>query len=228
MRKKKIKWKKNVSLIGLVLLIPSLLLNLWQYSNRKQEDTFLVTKILDGDTFVTEDKSVVRLFAISAPEINLCGGREAKEALIKELLDKRVSLDTKVRGSRGRKIAMVYKGKKIVNAELLKTGWYSFEGGKTDDRDLLKSAYDSAREEKKGIYSQQCTQLENLENPECKIKGNISLNDEGKFYHFPGCGRYEDVLVDLYRGDEWFCSEKEAEKAGFVKSKNCYKQKYEK
>jgi len=227
-RKKKIKWKKNVSLIGLVLLIPSLLLNLWQYSNRKQEDTFLVTKILDGDTFVTEDKSVVRLFAISAPEINLCGGREAKEALIKELLDKRVSLDTKVRGSRGRKIAMVYKGKKIVNAELLKTGWYSFEGGKTDDRDLLKSAYDSAREEKKGIYSQQCTQLENLENPECKIKGNISLNDEGKFYHFPGCGRYEDVLVDLYRGDEWFCSEKEAEKAGFVKSKNCYKQKYEK
>jgi len=211
-----------------VLLIPSLLLNLYQYSNRKQEDTFLVTKILDGDTFVTEDKSVVRLFAISAPEFDLCGGEEAKEALTKEVLNKRVSLDTKVRGSKGRKIAMVYKQGEIVNAELLKTGWYSFEGGKTDDRDLLKSAYDSVRKEKKGIYSQQCTQLENLENPKCKIKGNISVNDEGKFYHFPGCGRYEDVIVDLYRGDEWFCSEKEAEKAGFTKSKNCYKQKFEK
>jgi len=161
MSRKKIKWKKNIGWLGLLLLVPSLLLNLWQYSNRKQEDTFLVTKILDGDTFVTEDKSVVRLFAISAPELDLCGGKEAKETLTEEILNKRVSLDVKVRGSRGRKIAMVYKGKEIVNEELLKTGWYSFEGGKTDDRDLLKSAYDSVREEKKGIYSEQCTQLEN-------------------------------------------------------------------
>ena len=225
-KRKKINLKKNVGWLGLVLLVPSLLLNLWQYSNRQQEETFLVKDIVDGDTFATEDSSIVRLFGISAPEIDLCGGKEAKEVLAKEISDKRVSLDVKVRGSRGRKIAMVYKGRELVNAELLKTGWYSFEGGKTDGRDLLKSAYDSARENKKGIYSQQCTQLENLENPECKIKGNISVNDEGKFYHFPGCGRYKDVSIELYRGDEWFCSEKEAEKAGFVKSKNCFGKKY--
>jgi hypothetical protein len=37
-----------------------------------------------------------------------------------------------------------------------------------------------------------------------------------------GGSEYNRALVELDRGEQWFCSEKEAEAAGFVKSKNCF------
>lgn len=191
--------------------------------------THLVTEILDGDTFATDDKSIVRLFSVSAPEAGRCGSQEAKKALTEVALNRRVRLDTKVRDEHGRQIAMVYDGNKIINAEVLKTGWFTFSGGQTDDRDLLKSSYQEAKNAKIGIYSEKCTQLVNPDNSKCSVKGNISVNEPGKkFYHFPGCSRYEDVFVDLYRGDQWFCTEAEARAAGFTKSSQCFEKKFEK
>ena len=47
-----------------------------------------------------------------------------------------------------------------------------------------------------------------------------------KIYHFPGCAGYNVVIVELDRGEQWFCSEKEAQAAGFVKSEQCYGKKW--
>lgn len=45
-----------------------------------------------------------------------------------------------------------------------------------------------------------------------------NLNSE-KF--LPHCSEYNRTVIELHLGEEWFCSEKEASKAGYTKSKNC-------
>ena len=79
---------------------------------------------------------------------------------------------------------------------------------------------------KLGVYSLKCTQLINSENPKCVIKANKEIGGSGKTYHFPGCGQYNNTLIQLSRGDRWFCSENEAIKAGFIKGGDCFDKKY--
>ena len=49
--------------------------------------------------------------------------------------------------------------------------------------------------------------------PDCVIKGNISSN--GRIYHLPGQQFYDRVAVHTDRGQRWFCSEAEAQSAGW-------------
>ena len=53
------------------------------------------------------------------------------------------------------------------------------------------------------------------------IKGNIGKHDRFKYYHLPECAEYNRTIVELHLGEEWFCNESEAQKAGYTKSKNC-------
>lgn len=55
-------------------------------------------------------------------------------------------------------------------------------------------------------------------NAKCVIKGNISSRGE-KIYHVPGQRYYKATKIDLKRGERWFCTEKDARKAGWRKSK---------
>lgn len=48
---------------------------------------------------------------------------------------------------------------------------------------------------------------------DCVIKGNISAN--GQIYHRPGQENYADTVIDVGRGERWFCTEAEAEAAGW-------------
>lgn len=54
----------------------------------------------------------------------------------------------------------------------------------------------------------------------CLIKGNISASGE-KIYHLPGCGSYAKTQIDEGRGERWFCSESEAQTAGWRRALNC-------
>jgi hypothetical protein len=59
--------------------------------------------------------------------------------------------------------------------------------------------------------------------PNCPIKGNISHTSRGentgrRLYHLPGMQDYEDTVIDLSRGERWFCSEAEAIAAGWTKA----------
>ena len=58
-------------------------------------------------------------------------------------------------------------------------------------------------------------------NSECIIKGNISEKGYGKTYLIPGCDNYERVKIDIRKGEQYFCSEADAEAAGFRKATNC-------
>jgi hypothetical protein len=55
-------------------------------------------------------------------------------------------------------------------------------------------------------------------NPRCVIKGNISLSNGKKWYHLPGMEDYVNTRIDPFRGERWFCSEKEAIEAGWKKA----------
>jgi endonuclease YncB( thermonuclease family) len=47
----------------------------------------------------------------------------------------------------------------------------------------------------------------------CMIKGNIS--SRGHVYHMPGDKYYARTIINPFRGERWFCSEAEAEAAGW-------------
>lgn len=208
--------------LGFLILIPSLLLNyyFWQRTAGPESGS-LVVNVLDGDTFVLETSQRVRLAGFDAPEIDLCGGREAKEKLDSLVMGRRVILREPVVDVWGRIVALVYVGNQFVNDEFLKEGWGYYNSDKNSQREVLKATARLAREGKKGVFSSQCYQKENPEDPNCQIKGNIDKELGDKIYHFPGCRQYEQTIVEKSLGEQWFCTEKEALKASFKKSKNC-------
>jgi len=48
----------------------------------------------------------------------------------------------------------------------------------------------------------------------CNIKGNISSSGE-KIYHMPDDEYYDETVINLAKGELWFCSSEEAEAAGW-------------
>ena len=49
---------------------------------------------------------------------------------------------------------------------------------------------------------------------ECLIKGNINASGD-RIYHVPGAAFYDRTQVDTRKGERWFCSEAEAQNAGW-------------
>jgi len=58
------------------------------------------------------------------------------------------------------------------------------------------------------------------ETPNCDIKGNINSQGD-KVYHLKECAKYDEININPNGGEKWFCSVEEAEKEGWIKSKNC-------
>lgn len=55
------------------------------------------------------------------------------------------------------------------------------------------------------------------ENTDCRIKGNISGN--GRIYHVPGSRDWAATRINVQRGERWFCSEQEAQSAGWRRAR---------
>jgi hypothetical protein len=52
----------------------------------------------------------------------------------------------------------------------------------------------------------------------CAIKGNIAADGE-RIYHVPGQSYYRETRVNPAWGERWFCSEADARKAGWRRSR---------
>ena len=219
-------FKKIAPFLGALVLVPSLLFNFYLYQkNQKLESVYLVEKVIDGDSLVLKNDQSIRLGNLYAPELEFCGGKQAKEKLEELVLGKIVRLEVFSHDQFNRPLALVYINNTLVNEVLLKEGWGRYDGTPSPQRDLLKKAYDDALENKKGIFGSLCVQ-EKPEKENCLIKGNINRNSNEKTYHFPGCSEYERSMVEKDLGESWFCSEKEAQKAGFAKATNCFGRDY--
>jgi len=210
--------------IGLPVLAFSILVNIYQFINYKFTDnSILVLEVLDGDTLLLDGKARLRLRQVDAPELENCYGQESKDYLESLVKGKKIIIQEKILDQRGRAMALVYLGKDLINLKVVEGGFGRYHSDKTPQAENLKSAGIYAKENQLGLYSPQCYQKdENLENPDCVIKGNIDINDKSiKRYFLPGCVQYDFAIVEKDKGEQWFCTEAEAKKAGYVKSKRC-------
>lgn len=75
----------------------------------------------------------------------------------------------------------------------------------------------AANAEKVETVNEQSTSLALLGG--CNIKGNISVNTGSKIYHVPGQEYYAETRISPLKGERWFCSEAEAQAAGWRKAR---------
>jgi len=220
--------KKNISsvtpwgLIALILLIPSVALNIYQFFRQNTPAALgvPVVGVIDGDTLVLEGKSRIRLRHADAPELEFCGGREAKKELESLVSGKRVRIDEQVADKYGRGMALVYVGDVLVNEKMLQSGWARYHSDISSKEDELKGVSRTAKEGRLGIYGK-CQSTDIPDKKGCVIKGNFDSNSDAKTYYTPDCAQYRFTVIEKDVGESWFCSEKEALEAGFVKAKTC-------
>lgn len=60
--------------------------------------------------------------------------------------------------------------------------------------------------------------VESITQPDCLVKGNVSMNSGMKLYHVPGMEDYVNTRIDPEKGERWFCTEQEALSAGWVRA----------
>lgn len=178
---------KNITLFLFVFVALLATLN----SHTAQSVTWKnVDYIVDGDTFVTDDGSHVRLLGINTPEVSRNGrsgevfGDSARLKLTKLIFNQRVKLTLGARHKDryGRLLAHVYKENgEWVNATLIDEGLahvYSFPDNRQLTRELIKRE-NIARANNKGLWA----------HPRWKIHTNVnSINDKdiGQFNLFEG------------------------------------------
>ncbi|HEY4694352.1 MAG TPA: thermonuclease family protein [Candidatus Nanoarchaeia archaeon] len=211
-----------------------------QETATSQEDLFLVTKVVDGDTIEIEGGKRVRYIGIDTPETVdpreevQCFGKEASEKNKQLVENKKVKLEKDVSefDQYSRLLRYIYVGNTFVNELLVKEGFARASSYPPDVKyqDKLSAAEQFARENNKGLWSA-CGSSLGVQSSEsyrlsplsgssgCNIKGNISVSTGEKIYHMPGQRKYNDTVVNEEKGERWFCSEEEAKAAGWRKSK---------
>lgn len=201
-----------------------------------------VTRVIDGDTIEIEGGERIRYVGIDTPETVdprkpvQCFGIEASNKN-KELLEgKEIRLEKDItdRDKYNRLLRYVWVGDTFINLELVKQGFaysYSYPPD-VKYQDQFVEAQQEAREAKRGLWNACPTTTEQEESAtppteqkdtsgdSCIIKGNINSKGE-KIYHLPGCSSYNVTKIDEARGEKWFCTESEAQAAGWRKALNC-------
>lgn len=206
-------------------------------SQPKNDNLFLVTRVIDGDTIILADGRTIRYLGMDTPEsvdpkkpVHCLA--QAAAAKNKELvLGQYVSLiyDQEKIDKYGRTLAYVFVGDNFINLELVDLGLaraYPYAPNFLHRQDFA-DAQARAQQKKMGLWSGICegykpttnltTNNKQPPNPNCIIKGNISSSGE-KIYHLPGQKYYNNTRIDTDAGEFWFCSKNEATFAGWRQS----------
>lgn len=203
-----------------IALAISLLFN--AYYVKKSIVDITVKEVIDGDTFTLQNGDRVRLLGIDAPEKDRCGAKEATEALTGLLLGKPVTIKEDRRDAFGRRMGLVYTGRALVNEAMLATGWARANYDKNSQSELLKATNKKATEAKIGVHSDLCKKIApEPPNATCTIKGNIDKGTGDHLYHLPTCRHYNQIVLDLDLDEQFFCTVKEAQTAGFRLAPDC-------
>jgi len=205
-----------------------------------EEDLIKVVRVIDGDTIVVEPDVHVRLLGIDAPEIGECFYQESREILTELIQDKEVILEKDISDKDifGRLLRYIFlsDNKLFVNEYLLKEGCADVLPLDRNRiyRRLLTSGRNQAITERKGMWdacegkekeAETIFPLETNDAPissECLIKGNISEHGYGRTYFLPDDPTYKKVKISFNKGEQFFCTEEEAEEAGYRKATTSY------
>lgn len=199
----------------------------WPFSN---DDVAGMASVVDGDT-IDIGSQRIRLEGIDAPEAaQSCGaraggnwacGHAAAEALAKMIGKRRVTCRSAGMDKYDRLLGICSADGVVINAEMVRRG-YAWAFVKYSTRYIKEEA--DARTAAAGIwqgvaepawvYREKRWKVVEGDAPKgCAIKGNITEN--GQIYHMPWSPWYGRVRVDANRGERWFCSESEAQSAGW-------------
>lgn len=213
-------------LIKIIIVIASLLVIVSSLVSLVNKPNYIdpyeqVIDVIDGDTFVLQNnKPLVRLYGLNAPDLPNCYGQESLARLEELLKGGRVQLKEPVGDKYGRIVALVYVNGQLINDILLKEGLAVFSTEYSSVKEQMRQSNDYAKAHHLGIYSPICTQP-TPPNSNCLVKGNHDIDKNQNLYFTPDCPHYNYVLIKKYEGDRWFCDEKEALSAGFTQSPDC-------
>ncbi len=186
--------------------------------------------VIDGDTLEIDGERV-RLEGIDAPEASqTCGrrligwwncGSAASKALEHLVEGRRIECRSQGVDRYDRLLGICYAGGEDINAAMVRQGlaWAFVKYSKTyaaveaEARDARAGIWQGDAEPA-WIYREKRWQTAETAAPDgCAIKGNITGN--GQIYHMPWSPWYGKVKVDAARGERWFCSESDAQTAGW-------------
>ena len=191
--------------------------------------------VTDGDT-IRVGNTRIRLHGIDAPETaqscNAVGGgtwpcgTEATRVLRYAIAGHDVSCVPVTLDRYGRTVARCFVGTKDIQADMVRQGLaWAFVRYSTDYVPQETEAHAAHRgiwqAETQTAWDFRATRWAELDQtaPEgCPIKGNVNSHGE-RIYHMPWGRDYAKVKMDLTKGKMWFCSEREAERAGWRAAK---------
>lgn len=207
-----------------------------------RRELYQVIKVVDGDTLDVSIEGFVerlRLIGIDTPETVdprkpvQCFGLEASNKAKDILAGKLVELESDpTQGERdkyGRLLRYVRLPDGTNFNMFMISGGYAHEYTYSVPyryQEEFREAEAAARASKAGLWADGAcsddTRGATASSPgdACAIKGNISSGGE-KIYHMVGCAYYDKTTITESVGEKWFCSESEAESAGWRKAKNC-------
>ena len=186
-------------------------------TNNSQLTTGHAHRIIDGDTFDLTNDQRIRLAGADAPEFPRgCLAKKAKYRLQELVMGKKVTLEPVAKDNFNRQISYVFIDDLLIDQVIVEEGLAKAEENNPKYDPKILTAQEKAQKLKKGIWSEKCQPKK-----DCLIKGNVSEQRLTKIYHLPDCYNYAKVVIKEEEGDAWFCTEQEAQNAGFVKSKDC-------
>lgn len=206
----------------LIIILSLLFVSSNSYWWNRQRELMRVTSVYDGDTFWIKSGDRVRLLGINSPDLGKCKSEEAREALSNLVLNKVIELKEEKRDTYGRRMGLVYVDGKLINIEIARQGLAKLNYDPNSKSEEIKTAGHEAIKNKIGIFSPECkkTVKDDIKS-ECKIKGNIDKSTGERLYHLPTCRHYNYIVLDLDTDENYFCSEKEAQDAGFKLAPDC-------
>jgi micrococcal nuclease len=247
-KKSKTKTAAIVASIGLLMTASGLtgykLVKVGNYGGI-EDNLHQVVRIVDGDTFEIkgedQEKITIRILNMTTPDRGECFYKETKQALSDLILNKKVRLEKDVSGvdSYERLLRHVYlpsgteKDDNIIVAKkMIETGMAQSYPVFPDVKykTYLARFATEAQEDQLGVWGACVDDLPKKfaetanaqpENEDCLIKGNISQITDERIYFFPECPSYSQIRIDPSTGERYFCTEKEAQKAGFRIADSC-------
>ncbi len=192
-------------------------------------------RVIDGDTIEIAGQRI-RLHGIDAPEASqfcyLDGkrwqcGEDVGNILSDFISHRTITCQERDRDRYGRIVAVCFVAGEDLNAWMVLQGLalayrrYSLDYvDQETDAQLARRGVWATRfvlpwEWRRG---KRLSQGATNENQPCRIKGNISRSGD-RIYHVPGGRWYDRTKISPSKGERWFCSEEEAQAAGWRRAR---------